>query len=99
MEKTKLETCIAILKILSRQPTSELDSSNEARAFKAFHEEYLVFLEHLKLVKQQKTGKNAVYKTTQRGLRVLNYFDSHREECHDTQIAFKLEINRNNLTE
>jgi|WetSurMetagenome_2_1015567.scaffolds.fasta_scaffold03909_12 hypothetical protein len=90
MEKTKLETCIAILKILSQQPISKFDFSNVSRAFKAFPEECIVFLEHQKLVKQEKTGKNVVYKTTERGIRVLNYFDYHQED-HDTQITFRLE--------
>jgi hypothetical protein len=89
MEKTKLETCIAILKILSRQPVSKLGSSDEASVFKAFPEECIFFLKHLKLVRKQKAGKNVGYKTTERGIKVLNYFDYHQED-QDTHITFRL---------
>jgi hypothetical protein len=95
MEKTKLETCIAILKILSQQPIFKLDSSTEARAFKTFPKKCMVFLEKQKLIIQKKTGKNPVYKTTERGIGVLNYFNYHKDRS--AQITFRFEYQQDSF--
>jgi predicted transcriptional regulator len=88
MKRSKLELYVEILKTLNQRR-----SENLARILDEIHDNYtdmndpLGFLIKQDLVEQRNTGKQGVYKNTQRGLNVLRYFSGHQQEISNGRFV------------
>lgn len=77
--RNKLEIYIAVLKVLAKNgPMKTTHISQNVNVNPSVLNEYLDFFQKQKLVEQERIGKRVMYKLTQRGLKVLEYFTEIR---------------------
>lgn len=75
MGLSRLELCIAIMKVLAVQGSAELPQIVRKKDFGLSEpEEYLVFLVKMGIIRQRPVGDRVIYSITTKGLRVLVYF-------------------------
>jgi predicted transcriptional regulator len=78
---SRLELCIATLKVLAVQGSAELTQIVRRMDFGLSEpEEHLIFLMKMGLIRQRATGGRIVYSITTKGIRALVYFKELNEK-------------------
>jgi predicted transcriptional regulator len=78
---SRLELCIATLKVLAVQGSAELTQIVRRMDFSLSEsEEHLIFLRKMGLIRQRATDGKVVYSITTKGIRVLVYFKELNEK-------------------